>query len=65
MSKLGFFPCKVEPENTYEYIAVYVDDQAIAMKKPKAFVDVLEQTYKFKKRNWPYHLSSWYGLRQG
>jgi hypothetical protein len=55
MSELGFFPCKAEPdigmhksENTYEYIAVYVDDLAIAMKRPKAFVDVLEQTYKIK-----------------
>jgi hypothetical protein len=42
MSVLGFFLCKTEPdvwmqklENTYEYIAVYVDDLAIEMKKPK------------------------------
>jgi hypothetical protein len=35
-------------ENTYEYIAVYDDDLAIAMKKPKELVDVLEQKYKFK-----------------
>jgi hypothetical protein len=42
MSELGFFPWKTEPdiwmrksENAYEYIAVYVDDLAIAMKKPK------------------------------
>jgi hypothetical protein len=57
MSELGFFPCKAEPdiwmrksENTYEYIAVYVDDLAIAMKKPKEFVDILERTYQFKTK---------------
>jgi hypothetical protein len=57
MPELGFFPCKAEPfiwmrksENTYEYIAVYVDDLAIAMKRPKEVVDVLEQTYKFKTK---------------
>jgi hypothetical protein len=57
MSELGLFPCKAEPniwnhksENTYEYIAVYVDDLAIVMKRPKEFVDVLEQTYKFKTK---------------
>jgi hypothetical protein len=57
MSDLGFFPCKAEPdiwmrksEHTYEYIAVYVDDLAIAMKKPKEFVDILEHTYKFKTK---------------
>jgi Reverse transcriptase (RNA-dependent DNA polymerase) len=39
---IGFFPCKAEPGiwmrtkgNLYEYIAVYVDDLAIAMKDPK------------------------------
>jgi hypothetical protein len=32
---------------TYEYIAVYVDDLAIAMKNPKEFTDVLEK-HKFK-----------------
>jgi hypothetical protein len=42
MSELGLFPCKAEPdiwkrksENKYEYIAVYVKDLAIALKKPK------------------------------
>jgi Reverse transcriptase (RNA-dependent DNA polymerase) len=57
MSELGFFPCKAEPdiwmcksENTYEYIAVYVDDLAIAMKKPKEFADILEWTYHFKTK---------------
>jgi hypothetical protein len=57
MSELGLFPCKAEPviwmrksENTYEYIAVYFDDLAIAMKRPKEFVDVLQQTYTFKTK---------------
>jgi hypothetical protein len=66
MYELGFFPCKAEPdihmrksENTYLYIAVYVDDLAISMKKPKEFDDIFEQTYKFKtKGNGPitFHL---------
>jgi hypothetical protein len=34
--------------NQYEYIAVYVDDLAIAMKNPKEFTDVLENKHKFK-----------------
>jgi hypothetical protein len=41
-------------ETTYDYIAVYVDDLAISMKKPKEFVDILEQRNKFKiKGNGP------------
>ena len=39
---MGFFPCKVEPDiwmrekdAMYEYITVYVDDLAIATKKPQ------------------------------
>jgi Reverse transcriptase (RNA-dependent DNA polymerase) len=59
MSELGFFPCKAEPdiwmrnsENIYECIAAYVDDLAIAMKNPKAFVDILEWTYQFKTKGW-------------
>jgi Reverse transcriptase (RNA-dependent DNA polymerase) len=34
--------------NMYEYVAVYVDDIAIAMKDPKEFTDLLEQRHKFK-----------------
>jgi hypothetical protein len=34
--------------NQYEYIAIYVDDLAIAMKNPKEFMDVLENKHKFK-----------------
>jgi Reverse transcriptase (RNA-dependent DNA polymerase) len=57
ITELGFFPCKSEPdiwmrksENIYEYVAVYVDDLAIAMIKPKEFVDVLEEKHKFKTK---------------
>jgi hypothetical protein len=35
-------------ENKYEYIAVYDNDLAIAMKKTKALFDIVEQTYQFK-----------------
>jgi hypothetical protein len=34
--------------NQYEYIAVYVDDLAIAMENPKEFTDELENKHKFK-----------------
>jgi Reverse transcriptase (RNA-dependent DNA polymerase) len=34
--------------NLYDYIAVYVDDLAIAMKDPKELTDILEKKYKFK-----------------
>jgi Reverse transcriptase (RNA-dependent DNA polymerase) len=47
--KRGFFFCKAEPNirmrkknNQYKYIAVYVDNLAIAMKNPKELTDVLE-----------------------
>jgi Reverse transcriptase (RNA-dependent DNA polymerase) len=53
--EIGFFPCKAEPDiwmrkkgNLYEYIAVYVDDRAIAMKDPKELTDILEKQHKFK-----------------
>ena len=55
VSALGSFPCKSDPDiwirkegDIYEYIAVYVDDLAMAMKNPQAFIDILEQKYKFK-----------------
>ena len=54
---MGFFPCKAAPDiwmrkngNVYKYVAVYVDDLAIAMKDPKSFVDVLENKHKFKTK---------------
>ena len=55
LRELGFFPCKAEPDiwirqngNLYEYVAVYVDDLALAMKDPKEFTDLLATKYKFK-----------------
>ena len=55
MDQLGFFPCKAEPDvwmrpngDVYEYIAVYIDDLAFAMKKPSEFADILENKFKFK-----------------
>ena len=55
---LGFTPCKAEtdiwmhPEPTrglhYEYIAVYVDDLAIALRDPKAFIQELQDQFNFK-----------------
>ena len=53
--ELGFFPCKVEPDiwlrrngDIYEYIAVYVNDLAIAARNPKEICDTLMKKYKFK-----------------
>ena len=34
--------------NIYEYIAVYIDDLAFAVKDPQAFVDNLKSNYQFK-----------------
>jgi hypothetical protein len=55
MRELQFSPCKAEPdiwmrENSgiYEYIAVYVDDLAIAVRNPQEFVDALATKFKFK-----------------
>jgi Reverse transcriptase (RNA-dependent DNA polymerase) len=51
----GFIPCKAEPDiwlrprnGVYEYIAVYVDDLAIAMADPQTFVNTLEDKHQFK-----------------
>ena len=51
----GFQPCKVKPDiwmrqnnQQYEYIAIYVDDLAFAMKDPHAFIGILREKYKFK-----------------
>jgi hypothetical protein len=52
---MGFFPCKAEPDiwmreknSMYEYIAVYVDDLAIAAKNPKEITDTLMKKHTFK-----------------
>jgi Reverse transcriptase (RNA-dependent DNA polymerase) len=57
ISELDFFPCKPEPDiwirrngDLYDYVAVYVDDLAIAMKIPKEFDDILENVHQFKTK---------------
>ncbi len=57
MREEGFFPCKSEPDiwmrenqGIYEYVAVYVDDIAFAVRDPTAFVDTLATKYKFKMK---------------
>ena len=71
LRKEGFKPCCAEPDvwmrkdnNIYEYVAVYVNDLAFAVKDPKAFVKILETKYKFKlKGTGPlaYHLGADFG----
>ena len=55
LDEMGFVPCKAEPDiwmrkngAIYEYIAVYVDDLAIAAKDPKSITDTLMEKYEFK-----------------
>ncbi|GAX27530.1 hypothetical protein FisN_UnNu102, partial [Fistulifera solaris] len=55
LRELGFQSCKAEPDiwlrpsgDVYEYVAVYVDDLALAMKDPDAFVKILTDKYNFK-----------------
>ena len=51
----GFKPCKMEPDiwmrrngDIYEYVAVYVDNLAFALKDPKEFVENLKTKHGFK-----------------
>ena len=53
----GFLPCRAEPDiwmrpsdGIYEYIAVYVDDLAIAMHNPSEFTNVLSSKYNFSMK---------------
>jgi hypothetical protein len=55
LRKEGFTPCRAEPDiwmqrngDQYEYVAIYVDDLAFAVKDPQAFVDTLKNNYQFK-----------------
>ena len=57
LREMGFSPSKEEPDiwmrenkqhKVYEYVAVYVDDLAIAMKYCNEFISVLQDKYKFK-----------------
>jgi hypothetical protein len=52
---MGFFPSLADPciwmrrvDDHYEYIAVYVDDLAIASKAPNDIIRALTEDYKFK-----------------
>ena len=54
-SRWDFFPCRAEPDiwmrdagDCYEYVAVYVDDLAFALKDPQAFVKILQEEHNFK-----------------
>lgn len=55
LSEMGFSACKAEPDiwmrdagNIYEYVAVYVDDLAFAVRTPEEFVKELKEKYKVK-----------------
>ena len=55
LREMGFKACKAEPDiwmrkngEIYEYIAVYVDDLAIAAKDPKSITETLQKKYRFK-----------------
>jgi hypothetical protein len=55
LQDLGFKPSKADSDiwmrkagKVWEYIAVYVDDLAIAMKNPQEFIDRLTNDYKYK-----------------
>ena len=55
LRSMGFFPSRAENDiwmrdkgDHYEYVAVYVDDLAIASKAPKSITDCLMQEHKFK-----------------
>ena len=52
---MGFSPCKNEPDmwmikrsGLWEYLAVYVDDLAFAMKDLAKFTKLLVEKYKYK-----------------
>jgi len=65
---LGFTPCKADPDvwmkncgSHYEYICVYVDDLAIAMRNPQEFIDVLVNDCGYKLKGvgpMEYHLGA-------
>ena len=57
LRELGFYPSKADADvwmrecnNCYEYIAVYVDDLALAVKDPQELIDQLtkQKGYKLK-----------------
>ena len=72
LQELKFKPSKADPDvwmrpepggTCYEYIAVYVDDLAIAAKDPQAFCDELKKKYNLKLKGvgpLEYHLGCTY-----
>ena len=68
LRNLGFTPCKADPDvwmkhcgTHYEYICVYVDDLAIAMKNPQEFINVLVNDCGYKLKGvgpMEYHLGA-------
>ena len=72
LQELKFKPSKADPDvwmrpepggTCYEYIAVYVDDLAIAAKDPQAFCNELKKTYNLKLKGvgpLEYHLGRTY-----
>jgi hypothetical protein len=56
LQAMQFFPCKADPDvwmkdcvSHYEYVCVYVDDLAVMMKDPSAFLaELKERKYKLK-----------------
>ena len=72
LQELNFKPSKADPDvwmrpkqggTCYEYIAVYVDDLAIATKDPQAFCNELKKKYNLKLKGvgpLEYHLGCTY-----
>ena len=68
LCNLGFAPSKADSDvwmracpDYYEYICVYVDDLAIAMREPQVFIDALVNTYGYKLKGvgpMSYHLGA-------
>ena len=68
MRSEGFTPCCAEPDiwmqpngKTYEYVAVYIDDLALALKDPEQLINNLQNKHGFKfkgTRPIKYHLGA-------
>ena len=74
LQELKFKPSKADPDvwmrpepggTCYEYIAVYVDDLAIAAKDPQAFCNELKEKYNLKlKWCWTPLIPSWLQIQE-
>ena len=68
---MGFVPCKADPDvwmreknDIWEYVCVYVDDLAVALRDPKTFMDELQSKYNYKLKGVgpiEYHLGCNFG----